>query len=101
MAKTEVELGKKITVLRYMKRMSKYRLDKTINEYKAVEFKEWWECHFKTPKEVIIVGVRTLSNGYNVWDSEAGNMYQPLTYFSALLVVEDLRSKPFCILNTF
>lgn len=95
MAKKDIELGKKITVSQYLKRRSEYRNDDKINEYCRTEFKEWQERPFKEPKEVIVVGVRTLSNGYNIYDREAGNMYQPVTYFSALLVVKNLRSKPF------
>lgn len=97
---TKIELGKRITVFRYLKRKSKYKIDKSINEYKATEFKEWQDVDFKNPKEVMIVGVRTLSQGYNQWDSDMGNMYTPQSYFSALLVVENLRSKPFYIQNT-
>lgn len=101
MAKKEIELGKKITVSSHLRRRSEYRQDSKINGYANTEFKEWVESAFKTPKEVIIIGVRTLSNGYNVWEKELGNVYYHQTSVGALLVVEDLRSKPFYILNTF
>ena len=101
MATAEIGLGYKIEVSHFLKRVSEYRQDNKINEYRKTHFKEWHELDFKTPKKVIIIGVRTLSNGYAVWEEDVGNIYYQLTHFSALLVVENLRSKPFYILNDF
>jgi hypothetical protein len=93
----KIELGSPIEVSAYLKRRSEYRQDNKIRDYKQTEFKRWDECAFRTPKKVIVIGIRTLSNGYNLWDEDMGNVYYPQTYFKALLVVENLRSKPFYI----
>jgi hypothetical protein len=59
----------------------------------------WEDRKFRegVTKEVIVIGVRTLSNGKTEYEEEVGNMYTPITYFKALLVVESLSSKPFYI----
>jgi hypothetical protein len=47
--------------------------------------------------DVILVGVRTLSDGIREWWGEDGWTYSPTRFFSALLVVSGLRSKPFLV----
>lgn len=99
MATTEIALGQKIKIFHQLRRSSEYRQDNKINEYGKTEFKEWCESPLKSPIEVIVIGLRTLSNGYNVWEKEYGNVYHHQISVSALLVVETLRSKPFYIHN--
>lgn len=92
-------LGQKITVAACLRRRSEYRSNREINEYRETEFKEWVEQKFKEPKEVMVIGLRTLSQGYNKWGNDTGNVYYPLSHFSAVLVVVNLRSKPFFVLK--
>lgn len=94
-----MELGQKITVHSQYKRFGQYRRDQTIDAYRDVEFKEWVEYPLAAPIEVIVVGVRTLSNGFNRYLSEYGNVFHPQTFFKALLVVKDLKTKPFFVPN--
>jgi len=47
--------------------------------------------------DVILVGVRTLSDGVRQWWGEDGWTYSPTRFFPALLVVSSLRSKPFLV----
>ena len=58
--------------------------------------KQWIETKIKTPKKVMIIGVRTLTNGKRDWTKE-GIFYWPTEYIKALLVVENLNRKPFYI----
>jgi hypothetical protein len=59
--------------------------------------KEWQGNQFAQPAEGIIVGKRKLSNGYVQWE-EWGNQYSPAEYFTAWIVVKDLRSAPVQVL---
>jgi hypothetical protein len=59
--------------------------------------KEWTPNDFIPPTEGIIVGKRTLSNGYSQWE-EYGYEYSPATHFTAWMVVTDLRSAPVHVL---
>lgn len=47
-------------------------------------------------KEVIVIGIRTLSNGINYY-SDGGTFYEPREFFKAALVVESLSRNPFYI----
>lgn len=95
-----MELGQKITITSILKRRSEYRYDNKISDYKKTEFKTWMEEQLKAPIEVVVVGVRTLSNGYNIWESDIGNVFFAQSHFKALLVVKNLRSKPFFVTPT-
>lgn len=55
--------------------------------------REWQGNEFAQPAEGIIIGKRTLSNGYSQWE-EWGMDYGPAEHFTAWLVVKDLKSKP-------
>lgn len=59
--------------------------------------KEWQGNQFAEPAEGIIVGKRKLSNGYRQWE-EWGNQYSPAEYFTAWIVVKNLRSAPVHVL---
>lgn len=95
-----IEFLKKITIGGELKRKRGWQ-DMTTSACswrKRTRF--WEEVKFRNgaTKDVVIIGVRTLSNGWTEWDAETGNIYTPETYFKALLVVERLNSKPFFIL---
>lgn len=85
-------LGDKYKASKKLVRRTKYIKGIVFNQrYK------YWDVQ-KINQEVLIIGIRTLSNGTTMWDDEAGNLYEPTDYFQALLVVSDLHKKPFYIL---
>jgi len=86
----ELKLGQKITVNTYLYRSSEMRDQ---GQYK------YWNEFKSIPKEVMVIGLRTLSNGYNQYLADYGNVFYPDAHLSAVLVVENLRSKPFYILH--
>lgn len=92
-----MELGQKIKINSCLERKQLY------SDRNSIGFRDWlreWvEVPLKEEREVIVVDRRSLSNGRVDRDSEAGNLYTPKTYLSALLVVGNLREKPFYILN--
>ncbi|WXW93182.1 hypothetical protein SEA_BRAYBEAST_46 [Arthrobacter phage BrayBeast] len=59
---------------------------------------EWTVNPFDGPAEGIIVGKRTLSNGYREYHYDAGYEYGPAEHFTAYLVAFDLRRKPVHVL---
>jgi hypothetical protein len=59
--------------------------------------KEWRGNQFAPATEGIIIGKRTLSNGYCQWE-EYGTEYTKAEHFTAYMVVTDLRSKPVHVL---
>ena len=68
--------------------------------------KVWVYEDLLVEQEGLVVGVRTLSNGKRDWESvdDFGGgggywEYQPSAYFRALLVVTDLRRRPFLVLH--
>ena len=88
------QLGQKVIITQVLKRTIEYRKENE-TDYRSTRHKFWKVTDLKKPREVMIVGVRTLSNGITQYDSEAGNMYDPKDYFKALLVTGTLREKPF------
>lgn len=60
--------------------------------------KEWQANAFAPEREGIIIGKRTLSNGYTRWE-EYGTEYAPAEHFTAYLIVTDLHSKPVHVLS--
>lgn len=50
----------------------------------------------KAPVRALVIGVRTLSDGEVDYD-EDGRQYHPTKHYKALLVVADLRRKPFFV----
>lgn len=87
-----MKLGQKITVDSFLVRKEIMKGNGT--PFKN-EWKIWNDINFEAPKEVLVIGVRTLSNGIVFWDNM--RIYMPKEYFKALLVVEKLSSKPFYI----
>jgi hypothetical protein len=87
--------GQKIKITSVLKRRVKYTANDQYGFRKRL--KEWEAVPIKSEREVIVIGIRSLSNGATDWDGEAGYMYSPLHYFKALLVVGNKREKPFYI----
>jgi hypothetical protein len=91
----DFSLGQQITIASVLKRMTKYS---TPDEYgRSKRLKVWENIPLEKPNTAIVVGVRTLSNGYTDWDREIGNIYNPAKYFKALLVVSTLSSAPYYV----
>ena len=59
--------------------------------------KSWDKKPFKQPKKAIVLGIRTLSNGWTSFDSEIGHMYTPTHYFRALLVVSNINNSTYFV----
>lgn len=101
----EFTLGQRVKFTRPMKRRNiptrtvgvdgtvggaPYRHNLSIN-------KEWQGNEFAPEREGIIVGKRTLSNGYAQWE-EYGTEYTAAEHFTAWMIVTDLRSAPVHVL---
>ncbi|MGY2747249.1 hypothetical protein [Arthrobacter sp. UYCu723] len=59
--------------------------------------REWQGNEHAAEAEGIIIGQRTLSNGYAQWD-EDGSQYSMAEHFTAYLIVTGLRSAPVHVL---
>lgn len=85
-------LGQKIIINSFLKRKISYY---EVNQSYKNRGKEWVDIPLEKDKIVIVLGIRTLSNGTTEHDPEVGTMYSPETYLKALLVVGSLYEKPF------
>lgn len=90
------ELAQKLTVDHKLIRKSQYRNKSGYNE----RVKIWEKTSLKTPMEVVLIGIRTLSNGTTDYDPECGYMYNGDEHFQALLVTDKLSRKPFYVTPT-
>lgn len=81
--KEEIKLGQTIVVDHFL-----------IREYKG--YSRNWVKRIRTPKEVIVVGVRNLHNG-KVEYEDGIKFFVSMEKFKALLVVENLKNKPFYV----
>jgi len=99
MANVEVkptfELGQRIEVKNRLQRI--LRQDDTPKHSWERSIKEWVTKELPKETEVMVVGIRTLSNGTTNWEDEIGNIFTPKEYFRALLVVENMKRKPFYV----
>lgn len=71
-----------------------------VREFREPNIKEWVSKPVKHPDVIqdgFIVGVRNLSNGIIEQNYDEPTIYRPNIWFSALLVVTDLRKKPFLV----
>lgn len=87
------KLGQIIETDKYLKRE---RSQVHITNYPWVEFWRKWNVKPCEPKKVMVIGKRVLCNG-TVYREENCNMFDPAENVYALLVVENLRNKPFYI----
>lgn len=81
--KEEIKLGQTIVVDHFLIRDKKGYLRN-------------WVKRMRTPKEVTVVGVRTLHNG-RVEIEDRVKFFVSMENFKALLVVENLKNKPFYV----
>jgi hypothetical protein len=87
------QLGQIIETDKYLKRVRTFR---SIEKYPWGESLRNWETKMTVQKKVMIIGKRTLWNGY-IYRKENCNIFVPLEQLTALLVVENLKSNPFYI----
>jgi hypothetical protein len=71
-------------------------LAKLVREVGDGHRKTWNRYRLPETLNGMIIGERTLSNGYRSYE-EWGVQYDPAEYFKAYLVVTDMRSKPFYV----
>lgn len=94
MKKEDVTLGQRLTVC--AKLVRKQKLHKP-HQYLNDDYDAFWKIVPIAVIDVIVIGMRTLSNGNVEYDSEAGPLYTPTEWFTALLVVQSLHRKPFYV----
>jgi len=94
----EFELGQRVRFSHPMSRMvvpsHTLGADAGTAHYRGVA--KAWQEHASSPpimREGVIVGKRTLSNGFRIHE-EYGYEFSPVEHFPAYLIVTDLRQKP-------
>jgi len=85
-------LGQMLTVSKELKRVRRRSIG-DIRSYSKFVNRKWEEKHIK-PIECMVIGIRTLTNGYSEWNGEQ-RMYEQLEWIKSLVVVKSLSSKPF------
>jgi hypothetical protein len=90
------KLGQEITINSKLKRVTEFKKTGTYNFTK--KYRKWELFELKKPIKVIVIGTRTLFDGWVEYDYEVGGIFQKATHFKALLVVSKLSEKPFYIL---
>ena len=86
-----------------MKKEPRYKLGQIIEaksmllRLKDLGNKKYWQSINIKPTQVMIIGIRTLQDGHNEYLPDYGNVFYPESYLKALLVVENLNTKPFYI----
>ena len=91
--KTEFTLGQKIIINSYYKRVIEYRKH---HEYER-RFKIWKEIKLEKDEIVIVVGIRSLMNGWISYEDDYGNVFTGTEKVKALLVTGRLSEKPYYI----
>jgi hypothetical protein len=86
-------LGQKITVNSILKRKSKSQLKKDGIGYLDTKY---WQEEITKPIDVIVVGLRNISDGYTEWN-DGIRLYTPVAYFKALFVVANINENPFYV----
>lgn len=66
----------------------------------AFNRKEWVMDRFKHPKQGVVIGWRTLSDGETEHSSDEPIVYHPKSHFKALLVVIGEKQKPIYVLQS-
>jgi hypothetical protein len=85
-------LGQVITV---SKRLERKHIRRNIidNSHKPFINRRWEGRDIK-PIECVVIGIRTISNGYQEYDGEQF-IYTAMEHIKAIVVVDSLYSKPF------
>jgi hypothetical protein len=89
------KLGQEIIINSQLKRVSEYRRD-SLGSFNR-KYRLWKEVKLKEPQIVIVVGIRTLFNGYVDYDPEVGSMFSQDSHIKAILVTGRLSQKPFYV----
>lgn len=84
-----MDFGQKVIAVAYMKRTTIVG-----NGGWSWARKVWSRVEFAAPKDGILVGFRTLSNGHRVNLGDEGMAYKATEFRRAALVAFDLRSSP-------
>ena len=84
-----IQFGQKIIATHKLERGYKW-----VNEKKRGY--KFWRLKNIEPCEVMVIGKRTLSDGYSWWMEES-MVYSPEKYFPAYLVVENMNENPFYV----
>ncbi|KKM99868.1 hypothetical protein LCGC14_1143460 [marine sediment metagenome] len=79
-----MKLGQKVLINHYLRRIWKESGAKC------------WETILIETKEVLLIGIRTLSDGIMQWEGDYYS-YSPTNFFKGYLVVNDLKRKPFFV----
>ena len=85
-------LGQMLTVSKKYKRERMRRVG-DITNHRIFINRKWVEKEIK-PIECLVIGIRTLTNGYSSFDGVA-QIYEQLEWIKSLIVVKSLSSKPF------
>ncbi len=89
-----MELGQKVTFTRTLNRRSRYdwNAHQTVKRWETFAYEGEPEPE---PREGILIGVRTLSNGHVIYHGfEDGSEYVGVHFFKAYLIAFDLRRAP-------
>jgi hypothetical protein len=89
------KLGQEIIINSRLQRVSEYRRVETGSFNRR--YKLWKQVRLKECQTVIVVGVRTLFDGYVDYDPEVGSMFSQENHFKAILVTSKLSQKPFYV----
>lgn len=91
----EYKLGDKIIFNKFFERKT---TRKPIGETSFIgRFKQWDIEHLKSPKEGLVIGYRTLSNGYTDFEDGVGTIFEQTESFKAMLVVFSMFKKPILV----
>jgi hypothetical protein len=88
------KLGQEIIINSKLVRVSFYK--RSLSSFNRRR-KEWVTLELKEPQKVIVVGVRTLFDGWVDWDEDCGNSFEQDNHIKALLVTSKLSQKPFYV----
>jgi len=77
-----MNFGDKIEITHILRRNESYEKHPKAEFPHHVYFKKWKPIPF-SHGSAIVIGKRTLFNGYNVYDHETGNIFHPTESFQA------------------
>jgi hypothetical protein len=89
-----MKFGDKVKVTSILSRTCEYRQRKMYSgREKPQPYKFWKETKIK-PRDAILIGFRTLRNGFKYWESECGWIFESEESFKAALVVFNEKEIP-------
>lgn len=93
-----MQFGDKIQITHILKRKREYKKHPKWEYPTNIEHKTWISISH-SQSEGIVIGKRTLFNGYCIYDKEAGNIFHPEETIQAYLVALDMKRKPVYVKN--